>query len=188
MLIIYAHPNKDGHCGQILKTVLENLKTKNINYKVLDLYEINYDPILKNSEHYTSGHCDVSEENKNFQELIKNENRFIFIYPTWWNNMPAILKGFIDRVFTNHYSFEYINRIPRGLLKGRAAVFTSTGAPKIIHSLFFGKRSIKVLTADTLRFCGIKSRSYVIGNSTDLNEKQIKKITKAVNCGLKYLS
>lgn len=188
MLIIYAHPNKDGHCGQILKTVLENLKTKNTNFKVLDLYEINYDPILKNSEHYTSGHFDISEENKGFQKLIKNENRFIFIYPTWWNNMPAILKGFIDRVFTNRFGFEYVNRIPHGLLKGKAVIFTSTGAPKIIHSLFFGKRSIKVLAADTLRFCGIKSRSYVIGNSTDLNEKQIKKITKAVNCGLKYLS
>lgn len=188
MIIIYAHPNKDGHCGQILKELTKRLNEKKINYTILDLYEMNYDPVLKNNEHYTSGHFDVSEKNKKIQDMIKNESKFIFIYPTWWNNMPAILKGFVDRVFTNKFSFEYVHGIPCGLLRGKAVAFTTTGTFKIAYYLFLGRRSLKILTKDSLRFCGLKSRGYAICNSTKLNEKQIKKINKAVNNGLKYLS
>jgi len=188
MLIIYAHPNKDGHCGQILKSIQNNLTKNKIEFKLLDLYEMNYNPILKNSEHYTSGHYEISEENKNIQTLIKNENRFIFIYPTWWNNMPAILKGFVDRVFVSNFSYKFVHGIPCGLLKGRVTVFTSTGASRFSYSFFLGRRSLKVLAKDTLNFCGFKTRCFVINNSTKLNDQQIKKIDKAVKYGLKYLS
>lgn len=187
MIIIYAHPNKDGHCGQILTTLTKSLNDKKIDYSILDLYEMNFDPVLKNNELYSAGNYDVSEKNKKIQEMIKNESKFVFIYPTWWNNMPAILKGFIDRIFTSKFSFEYIHGIPCGLLKGKVAVFTTTGASKIAYSFFLGQRSLKILRKDALRFCGLKSKGYAINNSTELNEKQINKINRAVKNGLRYL-
>jgi len=162
MLVIYAHPNKNGHCGQILQNVIQGLKEKKQTYTLLDLYEMKYDPIMKNSEHYTSGHYDISEKNKEIQKLIKKTKKFIIIYPTWWNNVPAILKGFFDRVLVNKFAFEYKHGIPFGLLKGRALVITSTGGPKFTYSLIQRKRSLKVVTIDTLFFCGVKSKGFVI--------------------------
>lgn len=188
MLIIYAHPNKDGHCGEILKNVIENLNNQKIPYQILDLYEMNYDPVLKNNELYTAGHYDVSEENKKIQKMIAAENRFIFIYPTWWNNMPAILKGFIDRVFTSNFGYKYVNNIPCGLLHGKALIFTSAGAPGFIYRLLLGQRSLKVLMKDSLKFCGIKSRGVLIGRALKLDERRKILIKKTVSKSLKYLN
>jgi NAD(P)H dehydrogenase (quinone) len=183
ILIIYAHPNKDGFCGEILKNVIKNVK----NCEILDLYAMNYNPILQNEEHFTSGHYEVSKENKKIQEKIKNCDKFIFIYPTWWQNMPAILKGFIDRIFTPKFAYKYEGNFPKGLLSGKALVFTTTGAPKIYSLLFKCNRSLKVLTKDTLSFCGIKSKGYVIGSANHIDEKRKEELSKLVKKSLKYL-
>lgn len=187
MLIIYAHPNKDGHCGYILQKTIEILEGKNISYELIDLYAINYDPALKPEEHYTSGHRKISPENKVFQEKIKNERRFIFIYPTWWNSVPAILKGFIDRIFTSRFAFYYEKIFPKALLSGKASVLASTGGSRIISKFYFRDGSIKFMTRDVLGFCGIKSKAFVIDNATKLTEKQKNKISKKVKSAIDYL-
>lgn len=187
MLIIYAHPNKDGHCGYLLEKVIENLEKEKIYFSILDLYQENYNPVMQPSEHYTSGHYELAPETLKYQELIKNENKFIIIYPTWWNNMPAILKGFFDRTMTSRYAYQYINSIPRGLLGGKALVLTTTGGPALIEKFFLGNRSIKSVTKDVLRFCGIKSKGIVIGRARKLDEKKKIKIAKIVKKNIRYL-
>jgi NAD(P)H dehydrogenase (quinone) len=187
MLIIYAHPNKDGHCGYTLEKIKNILAEKNINYSILDLYQENYNPILKPTEHYTSGHYEISPETKRYQELLKNENKFIIIYPTWWNNIPAILKGFFDRTLTSRFAFYYEGLIPHGLLEGRALVFTTTGGPSLIEKLFLGNRSLNVVTKDVLRFCGIKSKGVLIGSARKFNEKQKLKIEEAVKRNINFI-
>jgi len=85
MLIIYAHPNKLGHSGEYLKQIEKVLKSRKIEYDVMDFYEMNYDPVLCLEEHYTSGRRQVSEENKKIQIRIKKKiNLFLFIQ-VWWN-------------------------------------------------------------------------------------------------------
>lgn len=187
MLIIYAHPNREGHCGFILSEVEQKLKGQEVEYEVLDLYEVNYDPVLKPEEHYTSGNRKVSDENKRIQEMIKKERRFIFIYPTWWNGAPAILKGFIDRVFTSGFAFIYEEMLPEKLLQGKAVVFTSIRSPRIIGRLYFKDSFVKFLTRDVLGFCGIKTKGFVIDRAYQLTEQQKKKISKKVFNGLWYL-
>jgi NAD(P)H dehydrogenase (quinone) len=112
----------------------------------------------------------------------------IFIYPVWWQNMPAILKGFVDRIFVARFSFVYENALPKKLLKGRRAiVLTSSSGPRIYSYFFKGDRAIKVLTKDMLEFCGIKSKGFMIGIARDLNNKKKRKIEKMVSRGLKFL-
>ena len=106
-LIIYAHPNKEGNCGKILNFTEKTLKEKNIGYELIDLYENKYNPCLLDKEHYTSGKFEISEQNKAFQKQIQENKNIIFIYPIWWGSMPAILKGFFDRVFTSRFAFKY---------------------------------------------------------------------------------
>ncbi len=187
MLIIYAHPNKLGHCGLILSEVKKGLEEKKVPFEILDLYEMGYDPVLRPEEHYTSGNREISEENRKIQEMIKNEDRFIFIYPTWWNGPPAILKGFLDRVMLPRFAFVYEGGLPKPLLKGRAVVFTSTGAPRLIARFYNKDGAVKMLTRDTLRFCGISSKGFVIDKALKLNEAQERKISDKVKKGLKYL-
>ena len=188
MLIIYAHPNRDGHCGFFLSTLQNKLKEKDIKYDIIDLYRENFGAVLKPSEHYTSGHREIAPEVLQIQDKIKDSQKLVFIYPTWWQNVPSILKGFIDRVFTPHFAYKYKGKIPRGLLKKRKAlILTSTGAPRILTKITSADRSVKVVKKDILKFCGIKSKSFVVDKALKLTESQKDKIDKKVSRGLKYL-
>jgi NAD(P)H dehydrogenase (quinone) len=188
MLIIYAHPNKNGYCGYILKKVQSELENKKIEYKLLDLYELHYDPILKPEEHYTSGHKKIFEDTARYQKDLIENDKFIVIFPTWWNGAPAILKGFFDRTLTSGFAYRYVNSIPRGLLKGKAAVFTTTGGAEIIERTILGARGLKVVVNDTLKFCGIKARGYMVGKATRMTDEQKSKIDKKIIKGLNYLN
>ncbi|MBN2435760.1 MAG: NAD(P)H-dependent oxidoreductase [Spirochaetes bacterium] len=187
MLIVYAHPNREGHCGEILRAVKSRLNKMNISYELLDLYAMHYDPVLKPEEHYTSGHRDVSKENETIQGLFKNESRFIFIYPTWWNGMPAILKGFFDRLMIPRFAYSYEKTIPVKLLSGKAAVFSSFGGPRVFGKFYAGDRSLKQVSKDILAFCGIRAKCYAIDNARKLTASQSKKIERKVNKALSRL-
>ena len=68
-----------------------------------------------------------------FFNHLKHEKK---TYLNWWNSTPAILKGFIDRVFVAGFAFKYEGKIPKGLLTGKkAAVIMSTGAPNLFYKL-----------------------------------------------------
>ena len=182
-LIIYAHPDSEGHCSTILSEVKKRLDEKKDEYEVIDLYKI-------------------TNINKQMQEKISKAERIILIYPVWWNSMPAILKGFFDRVFTSGFAFRYKPVIPSmirtkllmrwafvtkfdygipvPLLRGKEAiVFLTTGSPKIAFFIN-GNRFKKVIKRDTLGFFGIKTKIYHIDNCRALNKYQIAKIKKNV--------
>lgn len=189
ILIIYAHPsNQDGNHAHFLKIISERLKNKKIPYELIDLYAINYDPVLKNEELYSSGRKIVTPENQEFQDKIQNNDRILFIYPTWWSNVPAILKGWLDRVFVGGFGFTYKFGAPIGLLKGKkAAIFSASGAPRW-YSLFINfDRSMRILSHDVLRFCGIKTKNFSLGSSRRLNDQVKHKLDKIADQVLKYL-
>jgi NAD(P)H dehydrogenase (quinone) len=187
-LIIFAHPGNEGHNSAILTEVLSFLDKKGEKYEVLDLYKQNFDPILKKEELYTSGERNISKEVLEIQEKIKNNLRLIFIYPVWWATMPAILKGFFDRVFTSKVAFVYEKGLPKGLLKNKAAVFITSGAHNVLSSIFQGGRPAKVISKDILGFCGIQSKVFQLGNANeDKLESNKKKISSLVKKGLEYL-
>lgn len=189
-LIVYAHPNKLGHSGYYLNTLIQKLDDKKISYEILDLYEIDYDPKLKAEEHYTSGHKELSDQNKEIQEKIKAAENLVFIFPTWWQATPAILKGFVDRVLVAGYAFSFDEKgLPHGHLGPRkAVVLTSSGSPRWLAKLAFGDRAIKVFVNDTLKFCGLKCKAFSVGNAKELNAQNMKIIEANVSKALMFMS
>lgn len=157
MLIIYAHPNKSGHCGFILEQTIKALDKSGQTYRLLDLYEMNYDPVLKPEEHYTSGQKKVTPDNAAIQQLIKNETRFIFIYPTWWNSPPAILKGFIDRVMVAGFAFRYVGRFPQRIISRQGGCFCINRRAWIIKPFLFRQPGVKIY--DPGRACFLRHKS-----------------------------
>lgn len=208
ILVIYAHPDSDGHCSTILSEVKHHLDKNKSDYEVMDLYKINYDPVLTEKELYGAKDKELNNVNKEMQKKISEADKLIFIYPVWWNSMPAILKGFFDRVFISGFAFRYKPLIPTKirahllryafvarfdygvpipLLKGKKAiVFLTTGAPKIAFFIT-GNRFKKIIKKDILGFFGIKTRVYHIDNCRKLNKYQIEKIKKIVKRGMKKI-
>ncbi len=185
-LVIYAHPDHESHAKHTLELVESKLKSRKENYEVLDLYHMKFDPILSKEDLYDSKTKGPAKDVAKMQGKITNSNHLIVIYPIWWNGMPAILKGFIDRVFSGGYAFKYVNGIPQGLLKGKkATVFVSTGSKKWITFLFLGNRFKKNAVRDIFGFFGIKTRLYHTDGALTLNDSQKEKIRRNVEKALK---
>ncbi|MDZ4216763.1 MAG: NAD(P)H-dependent oxidoreductase, partial [Candidatus Gracilibacteria bacterium] len=181
MLIIYCHPSHESHNGKILKKVTRTLGCHDIEFEVLDLYEMNFDPCLTEEEYgqmVNRSEKKIDPQIKKLQEKIAGANTLIFIYPTYWYSMPARLKGFMDRIFTSRFAYRFfpVNRfmlfgawtlswIPgiRYLLQTRSVIPLLKGKKTLIFRTYggpaLGKRIFgntqKVLENNILRFCGI---------------------------------
>jgi len=191
-LIIYAHPKTEGFCSFMVKVVIDYLRSNDVDFEVLDLYESGFDPVLRADEHYTSGNRVVSDEIQEIQKKISKASHLVFIYPVWWASMPAVLKGFLDRVFVPRFAFSYSRKgvlkwLPAGLLKDKkAVVLMSLGSPHFLYALLGNppKRMIKTLG---LSFFGMKIRVRQVFNARMLNDERKKSVSKMVVSSLKWL-
>lgn len=68
----------------------------------------------------------LSDDVKLEQEHISWAEQITFIYPIWWTGLPAMMKGYIDRVFSYGFAYRYDQGIQKGLLKGKKTVIINT--------------------------------------------------------------
>ena len=106
ILIIYAHPNPKSFNAEIFKQVQDNIP-KSHTVQTLDLYAEYFASVLKFNENHKRRDLAKLEETKKYRDLITWTDLIIFIFPGWWSGMPAILKGFIDRVFVAGFAYSY---------------------------------------------------------------------------------
>ncbi len=176
-LIVYAHPKTGGYCEAILEETKAVLAAKNLPTEIIDLYALNYNPVLLEEEHYTAGKKAISQQTSSFQEMIRKADTLIFIYPLWWGTMPAILKGFFDRTFVSGFGFEYNRGMPVCLLKGKKAIVMFTSAVPAAYSIIFGcNRPKKLIAKDILGFCGIKTKICQLGSAKLFDEKEKERV------------
>lgn len=174
-LIVIAHPRKDSFNYIIKDRLIQEFESGGDKVKVRDLYELNLNPILGIEEiKYTKGNkvCpDIAVE----QGYIEWADELTLIYPLWWNAFPAILKGYIDRVFTNGFAFRIAPNGPEGMLKHKKVrLITSAGMDEesLKESNVF--ESLKV-TQDrgVFEFCGMTVADHIyITESTSISEKE----------------
>ena len=96
--------------------------------------------------------------------------------------MPAILKGWLDRVLTSHFAFRFLPYgIPVKLLKGRKALlFITGGTNRILAWIFLRDRAAKIMAKDTLGFCGIKTSVCQFGSCTAFDGRKAARLRKTV--------
>lgn len=161
-LVIYAHPNPKSFNAAIKDSIVEELTNKGHEVKVRDLYEMNFNPILsgKDFEQMQSGNMpsDIAEEQKH----ITWADTLIFVYPVWWINMPAILKGYIDRTFTYGFAYHMTENGPEALLKGKKAVVISTAgqSEQFLNERNFLSSMRASMDVGTFGFSGIETAAH----------------------------
>lgn len=180
-LIIYGHPNPKSFNHAILEKAKEVLEKKGDTVTVRDLYAINFDPILKPNDFITFSQGKMPEDIAKEQDFIKKADRFIFIFPIWWGSMPAILKGYFDRVFAHGFAYQYeADGSATPLLADKTAVIiNTTGGPKEWYEASLKKGLDITVDQTTFGFCGIKVDKhlyyYSIPSSTEERRKEILK-------------
>lgn len=150
ILIIYAHPNPNSFNHAILEELTRGLSMGAHSYTVIDLYKENFDPVF-----------DMDPANevklKDYRELIKQAEHLIFVYPAWWYGTPAILKGFIDKVFVPGFAYSNEGKLPKGLLAGKSAwVVYTINSPSWFVKLVRGSIEWKAMKDAFLNYCGFR--------------------------------
>ena len=157
VLIIYTHPNPNSLNHAILEQVEQGLKDGNHSYKVIDLYADNFNPVIVYNEQKKRRDLENDEETALYRELINQADHLIFIYPIWWYALPAMLKGFIDRVFASGFAYTSAGKIPKGLFTNKSAwVIYTIDSPAFFVKLFRKNIEWKVMKEAILKYCGIK--------------------------------
>ena len=155
-LIIYAHPNPKSFNHAIKKTVGNILKEKGKSFETRDLYALGFDPVMKADDFIAIQQGTHLPDVKKEQELITKAKRLVIIHPIWWYSMPAILKGYIDRVFS--YGFAYIleDEIKPLLTDKEVIIFNTMGESKEQCENSGICPCLKKTIGGTFEFCGIK--------------------------------
>lgn len=178
VLIVYAHQEPKSFNGSLKRVAVEELSKQGCSVTVSDLYAMQFEPratrndivgCLHNSEEFNYGmetleaykrgglSSDLIEEQKKVQEA----DLMIFQFPLYWFSMPAIMKGWMDRVLVQGFAHEFPNCYDSGLLKNKLALFSfTTGGSKEMYAKGSMNGDIRYLLwpmqHGIMHFCGVK--------------------------------
>ena len=157
-LIIYAHPNPKSFNHAIKEHVEQVLTKQGKKYSVRDLYLLKWNPVLGGADFKAAGEEKTPVDIKTEQQYIKEADVLIVIHPIWWFGMPAVFKGYIDRVFSAGFAYEYGPDGVKGLLSGKKVmIINTTGGPQESYLKFGFKDALtKVFKDGTYEFCAMK--------------------------------
>jgi putative NADPH-quinone reductase len=156
ILLIVGHPDPDSYCAALAKRYAAGAKRSGANVHVLDLGRLAFDPVLKFGYRRR---MELEDDLAAAQEAVRWAEHLVLVYPNWWGTMPALLKGFIDRVFLPGFAFRYRERgkLWDKLLKGRSArLIVTMDTPPLINRWMYGHAGHKVMKRNILQFCGIR--------------------------------
>jgi len=167
-LIVTAHPSGDSLCKVLAARAEAGLLAAGHEVIVLDLYELGFVVAMTAEEreayHGESPLIDplVSEH----AALVQRAEAIVFVYPTWWSGLPAILKGWLERVMVPGVGFvldERTNKVRPGLGQMRRIVGISTyGSPRSSVRLI-NDNGRRIITRALRMSCGIRVRTSWLG-------------------------
>ena len=185
-LIIFAHPNHESLNGELKQTLVEYLQEKGHDVEIRDLYYLNFNPILSWEDMHGQQKGHVANDVEQEQGFISWADSITFIHPIWWTGLPAILKGYIDRVFSYGFAYRYDQGVQKGLLTGKQAVIINTHGKSYAEYEAIGMDKALSLTSDTgiYTYCGLKIKQHFYFDKADRAttetieawEKQIKAV------------
>lgn len=104
ILVVLGHPDNDSFCGAIADSYIDGAKAAGNEVQLISVGDLAFDPVLH------KGYTAIQELEPDLvagQAVITWAQHIVFVYPIWWGAMPALLKGFIDRVFLPGFAFKY---------------------------------------------------------------------------------
>ena len=129
ILILLGHPDRDSLCGALAHSYATAAGVAGHRVRLIALGELDFDPVLHHGYHQVQP---LEPGLEDAAEAIRACDHLVLVYPTWWGGMPALLKGFFDRVLLPGFAFRYRRDSPwwDRLLAGRSArVITPLDTP-----------------------------------------------------------
>jgi putative NADPH-quinone reductase len=173
ILIVMAHPGSNSLTQALAEEYQRGAIKSGAEVRYLSLSELDFDPVLK--EGYR-GKQPMEPDLTKAQKDILWAQHLVFVYPIWWGAMPALLKGFIDRIFLPGFAFKYRKDSVwwDKLLAGRSArLITLMDTPPCYFRWVYRMPGHNQMKRTILEFCGVKPvRISSFGPVRGADEKQ----------------
>ncbi|NQF14720.1 NAD(P)H-dependent oxidoreductase [Brevibacillus sp. HB1.3] len=185
ILVIIGHPDPESYCSALAHAYMQGAEGKDAQIRTIDLSQIAFDPNLKYGYRKRT---ELEDDLKEAQDLIRWADHLVIVYPTWWGTMPAILKGFFDRVLLPGFAYKYREGSPLWdkLLTGKTAhVIVTMDTPSWYNRLIYWQAGHLVMKRNILKFCGIKPVrvTEISGVNASAEEKRKKWLEKVKQLG-----
>lgn len=156
ILIINGHPNKESFNYALANAYQQGALKSKAQVDLIHIGELDFNPNLQYG--YTK-RIELEPDLLVSLEKIKKADHLVWIHPVWWGALPAMMKGFIDRLFLPGIAYQYRENSIwwDKLLTGKTArIITTLDQPAWYYRIFYGNPSVNQLKKSTLEFCGIK--------------------------------
>ncbi|WP_443939685.1 NAD(P)H-dependent oxidoreductase [Pedobacter sp. MW01-1-1] len=178
VVIVFNHPYKGSFCNAILQAVNQGLERANHEIDLIHLDEEGFNPVM------TAADLKAFRDKKTidpkvieYKERLEKADHLVFIFPIWWELMPALTKGFIDKVMFPGVAYDYINRENTRMkplltkVKG-ISLITTMNTPKWLYYLLFGNAIKKAFILGTFFKMGYKNRKWISYNQVKAASKE----------------
>ncbi|HII72498.1 TPA: NAD(P)H-dependent oxidoreductase [Candidatus Woesearchaeota archaeon] len=182
ILLILGNPKTKSLCRSLADAYEKEAKKAGAEIRRINIGDLKFNPVLK------EGYDKIQKlepDLKKAQDDIRWADHLVFVFPSWWASMPAVLKGFIDRVFLPGFAFNFRpgKLLPAQHLKGKTGrLLITMGAPRFVYWGIFcpGAQIVKM---GTFYYCGIKPTRVTLFPSIAPDRKYDKYIEKARKLG-----
>lgn len=157
ILIINGHPDKESFCHALTLAYQQGAEASGAQVEVIHIIDLAFNP---NLEFGYRKRTELEPDLIEAQQKIKQADHLVWVYPVWWGSYPAIMKGFIDRVFLPGFAFQKRENSVwwDKYLTGRTArIICTMDQPAWYYSLVYRAPSTNALKKLTLEFVGMKS-------------------------------
>jgi len=193
VVIVFNHPYEGSYCNAILNSVCRGLKQANHQIDIINLDKEGFNPVMTSQDLKAfRDKQPVDPKVIEYKRRLEQADHLVFIFPIWWELMPALMKGFIDKVIFPGVAYDYVNGSNTKMkplmtnIKG-GSVITTMNTPRILYRLVFGNAVKKALMAGTFWKLGYKNRKWISFNMVKQvsDEKRKLWLTKIENTFLK---
>jgi NAD(P)H dehydrogenase (quinone) len=187
ILVINGHPNREAFNYGIAKAYINGAESSGAQIKEITIADLQFNPNLQYGYQKRS---ELEPDLVEAWEKIIWAEHLVWIHPVWWGGLPAITKGFIDRLFLPGLAFQYRENSVwwNKLLKGKTAhIITTLDQPSWYYWLMYSRPSVNQLKKSTLEFCGVKpvNVTYLGIVKTATHELRNKWLNKVITLGRK---
>ena len=170
ILIVFNHPYEGSYCNSLLNAVQNGLKLASHSIDLIHLDKEQFNPVMSAEDLKAfRDKKPVDAQVIRYQERLQNADHLVFIFPIWWELMPALMKGFIDKVIFPGLAYDYANNSNTRMkpllkkIKG-VTVITTMNTPGFIYRWFFGNAIQRALIRGTFWKLGYKNRKWISYN------------------------
>lgn len=157
VLVINGNPKKYSFCREVAERYCQGLGSEISSKSVIHLGEVKFDPVLRDGY---QGSQELEPDLREVRDLFCAADHVVFVYPNWWGVMPALLKGFLDRILVPGIAFSFEDGAPIKLMTNKSASLVITmDVPVQLYTGRYESRGTHIMRDNILDFCGIEIKN-----------------------------